>query len=430
MHRDLWIMIIQTLSLVGMRLARSLSTCATGHSAHLRPSRFGPMVPLILGTVSWNDWEHNVTCHEGVHSLASHLPSALLNMVSSDRRLRTDPLAPKLPLEIVTKILRGASRKTLLAALRVDTTFNSAALPLLYSHLYFDPRRERKRGKISTAHLRHVKTLDIFNHDAEHCAALKFDHSPDVIRFHYNDTIECLHGWHNGTPCPLLSLKPESLVFLGFDATKAPPDPKAFKTPIYPDTKNRVVVWDISDDLNNKGYNAAVKNVFFPPEKDDPGLEARLKQIQKGTGGEPKPDDLTRSEIMIFANNSTNRHTGLGFLWWFKSWAKEHSRRKHIVVNLQALNPGNTHYVDSLEEDIWKWCANKSEEMYIPQDENDEDKYRNVRLLAYNSWPRIEKCRPLLLRYLTKQEIQKLLPPPKTPKTASTKKANASTSKK
>lgn len=316
----------------------------------------------------------------------------------------------------MSKVLEDVPRQTLLAALTVSRTFSRAALPLLYRHLYFQPNRSSKRGKLNGDHLRHVKTLDIFNHDASQCAKLKFTHSPEVIRFHYNDTIESLHSWHDGDACPLLSLKPKNVVFVDFNATKAPPNPKAFQTPIYPDTKNRVVVWDISEELNNKGWNAAVKNVIFPPEKDDVGFESRVKAINKGKGGEPKPDDLTRSEVVIFSNNTTNALFGSGFWWWFKPFAKEHSRRKHHVVNLQALRPRDGHYVDSLEEDLWKWCANKSEEMDLPRDDDDPDKYDNIHLLAFNNWPRIEDCRPLLLEYLTDSEIQDLLPPPKVPK--------------
>lgn len=303
-------------------------------------------------------------------------------------------------------------RQTLIAALTVNKTFSSAALPLLYEHLYFDPKRVHKRGKIKDDYLHHVKILDIFNHDIQDCIKLEFEHSPEVIRFDYNDTIETIHKWHDGMPCPLLNLKPQSVVFLGFDATKAPPDPKAFKVPIYHETKNRVVVWDITEEFNQKGYNAAVKNVFFPPEKDDINVESRVKAIKKGKGGEPKPDDLTRSEVVIFANSSNARRDGLHFHWWFHSWAKEHSRRKHIVVNLKAMWPTSNFFIDSIEEELWKWCANKSEEWDLPY----EEQYDNVNLLRYVDWERIEDCRPMLEEYLTEQEIRRLLPPPKIPK--------------
>lgn len=325
----------------------------------------------------------------------------------------------------MSSVLKEAPRETLLAALTVSRTFNKAALPLLYSHLYFEPKRTTKRGKVKSDYLRHVKTLDIFHHEHEHCANLDFQHSPDVIRFHWNSTIQYLHGWHGDAPCPLLDLKPKSVVFLDFNATTAPPDAKAFKNVIFPETKNRVVVWDISQDLNNKGWNAAVKNVIFPPEKDDTGFEARIKAINKGKGGEPRADDLTRREIVVFANNSTNRLFGLGFMWWWKSFAKEHARRKHIVVNLEALKPRDAHHIDSIEEDLWKYCANKSEESDLPRDNEDPDKYDNLHLLAINTWDRIKDCRPMLLEYLTEKEIQSLLPPPKmpkAPKAASTKK--------
>lgn len=322
-------------------------------------------------------------------------------------------------------MLEDVPQETLFSTLTVNRDFSKAALPLLYRHLYFQPKRTSKRGKISPEHLRHVKMLDIFDHDLKHCEKLEFSHSPDVVRFHWNDSIEKLHKWHgDDKPCPLLSLKPKSVVFVDFDATKAPPDAKAFKNVIYPHTENRVVMWDISEELDNKGWNAAVKNVIFPPEKDDTGFESRIKAIKKGKGGEPRPDDLTRREIVVFANNTTNRHAGFGFLWWFKSFAKEHCRRKHIVVNMGAYRPRDAHYIDSLEEELWKYCANKSEESDLPDDDEDPDKYDNLHLLSINTWERIEDCRPMLLEYLTESEIHNLLPPPKEPK-ASTKKGKS-----
>lgn len=165
-------------------------------------------------------------------------------------------------------MLEDVPQETLFSTLTVNRDFSKAALPLLYRHLYFQPKRTSKRGKISPEHLRHVKMLDIFDHDLKHCEKLEFSHSPDVVRFHWNDSIEELHKWHgDDQPCPLLSLKPKSVVFVDFDATKAPPDAKAFKNVIYPHTENRIVMWDISEELDNKGWNAAVKNVIFPPRR-------------------------------------------------------------------------------------------------------------------------------------------------------------------
>lgn len=337
----------------------------------------------------------------------------------------TNKQQPKLTLEIVSRVLGNVPRATLLSALRVNSTFKDAALPLLYRHFYFEPKRPEKCGQMKEDLLRCIEVLDVFDHDAEDCANLKLSHSPKVVRIHFDKAIPSLHSWHGDTKCPLLSLKPETVVFVDFTAKVAPPDPKkAAKTCLYPDAKHRAVLWDVSRDFDSHGFTQ-VKGIIFPPKKDDMGLKQRVTAIRKGTGGLPSPDDLTRSEVVIFSNSTGGNTYDPGFWSWFKSWIRSHTRRKHVLVNLQALKPGNEWFIDSTEESLWEWCAYIAEELELPR----EDGYDKMQPLAYSHWPRIEEYRRETSKFLTETEIDSLLPPKKAKKAATAKKGTKSKSK-
>ena len=64
---------------------------------------------------------------------------------------------------------------------------------------------------------------------------------------------------------------------------------------------------------------------------------------------------------------------------------------------MAAYRPRDTHYTDSIEEDLWKYCANKSEVADLPRDDEDPDKYDKLGLLRINTWERIEECRLMRL---------------------------------
>lgn len=305
-------------------------------------------------------------------------------------------------------VLEDVPRETIMAALTVNSVWYSAALPLLYTHLYFDPNGP-KPGVIRTEHLSRVKVLDIYNHGMCDCAGMDFKKSLQVIRMHFRFTLGLMVGGHGGKPCPLFDLKPETVVYLDFDGRRTVQrDYRTFPSIVlYPDAKERVLVWDISSGLNPYGFSGQ-SDVIFPSPPGRWGITEMIEELEAGnTSLKAELPDL--SEIVIFSNKRCLPIDDYPQLWeFFDEWLFPATALKHVVVNFEAFDPGYPASVNYLRDELRGYCHDHGQ--LFPRRPNGTAKYTKLLPLNYTTWHEIPEYRDHMAKFLTRKEIKALLP--------------------
>lgn len=326
---------------------------------------------------------------------------------------------PALPVEIVTMVLEQVPRETLLAALRVNSTWYSSALPLLYTHLWFDPKGPRP-GEIRPEYLSKVKILDIYNHGPGDCAGMDFKGSPEVIRLHFRFNLDLIRKGHRGKKCPLLELEPRTVVFLDFDGEKRLSHTADIShIQVYPNTTERVLVWNVANGFKPSGYGE-VKDIIFPRQHGEQSLWAlvNLLEAEELLLEEVMTEPPRRDEIVIFANNNevpVQDWNGNNFdlIEWFDQWVSEHVPKLHTVVNLRAFNPYSVSHEQTaygILHSFMDACEQIATD-YIPLVDDDclEFKYHMLQP-AISTALYLDPNRPQIETYLTEKEINALLP--------------------
>ncbi|EJT53120.1 hypothetical protein A1Q1_00127 [Trichosporon asahii var. asahii CBS 2479] len=322
------------------------------------------------------------------------------------------PLAPALPVEIVAMVLELVPRETLLSALRVNSTWYSAALPLLYAHLWFDPKGP-KPGQIRTEHLHCVRTLDIYNHGIEDCAGLVFAKSPQVIRIHFRFTLDMMlsHSGHGGRKCPLLELEPETVVFLDYDGLRTPSRgrDKAGDILLFPNARERVLVWDISQGF----YDClGARPIIFPDRPDDVSLADMVERLErKETSLKDDPPTPRRTEVVIFANKTSD---GIGeddLFPWMAYWTRARVRTRRAVVNLRAFRPNDADFACDIGLELWEFVRDMGIECLPFEGEFSlRLKYQDLLATHHARWYSTREYYREARRFLTAREIRALLP--------------------
>lgn len=309
-------------------------------------------------------------------------------------------------------VLADADRDTLLAALTVDSVWCGAALPLLYAHLFFDPKGPRP-GHVRLEHLRRVRTLDIFNHDAGDCAGLADKLAPDVVRIHFRFTLQLmLRGHRGGTKCPLLELEPKTVVFLDFDGQTFPlkaPDPASVA--VFPGATERVLVWNISTGLDPWVFGRC-SDLIFPTLEGDIDLGEKLDRAQSRATTAPATDDTPRSEVVILSNNTDHTLGEQDLFSWAEQWVYSHASKRHDVVNLQAFRPRDIWCAAALKGSFRAMCDDLASD-YLALDEYADLTFERIEGLLPVQYARahnLYEYRLQLTRYLTRREILALLP--------------------
>lgn len=317
-----------------------------------------------------------------------------------------EPQAPALPVEVVSLILGYVQRDTVLAALKVDWTWHSAALPRLYEHLWFDPKGPRP-GEIRTEYLSKVRVLDVYNHGPGDCAGMDFKTSPEVIRLHFRFTLGLIVNGHGGKKCPMFDLKPDTAVFLDFNGlrfVRRENDP--FQ--LYPHARERILVWDIATGVNLKGFFEQ-SDMIFSCSDDDWGVTELVEELEAGNP-HVKPEVQDQAETVIFSNKSSTQIDDYPELFeFFLDWLTFPTARRHIAVNFEAFNPGCRYSALCLADKMFDLCDDLGMDI-VPYQDNGTPKY--PRLLPGNWTDTFELWQygDSLARYLTAKEIKGLLP--------------------
>lgn len=315
-------------------------------------------------------------------------------------------------------VLEQVPRETLLAALRVNSVWYGSALPLLYTHLWFDPKGPRP-GEIRPEYLSKVKILDIYNHGPGDCAGMDFKGSPEVIRLHFRFNLDLIRKGHRGKKCPLLELEPRTVVFLDFDGeSRLSPTADISHIQVYPNTTERVLVWNVANGFKPSGYFEA-KDIIFPRQRGEQALRtlANLLETEELSVEELVTKPPGREEIVIFANNTPYPihdwdRGQVNLAEWFDLWVTEHVPKWHTVLNLRAFNP---HSVLGAWDasDIIESFFNLCEEVAVncipfTMEDSFELKYESLQAaIAVGLHP--DANRLLTRRYLTEKETNALL---------------------
>lgn len=320
-----------------------------------------------------------------------------------------EPQAPALPVEVVSIILGYVQRDTVLAALKVNWTWHSAALPRLYEHLWFDPKGPRP-GEIRTEYLSKVRVLDVFNHGPGDCAGMDFKTSPEVVRLHFRFTLGLIVNGHGGRKCPLLDLKPDTVVFLDFDGRrKLRRDSRTFPCiQLYPHARERVLVWDIATGVNMKGF-LKQSDVIFSCSDDLWGVTELVEELEAGNPN-VKPEVQDQAEVVIFSNKSSTQIDDDPELFdFFLDWSTLPTARRHIAVNFEAFNPGCRFSALCLADKMWDLCDELGMDT-VPYQGDGTPKYPRLLPINWTDAFEIPQYEDSLARYLTAKEIKGLLP--------------------
>lgn len=254
--------------------------------------------------------------------------------------------------------------------------------------------------------------LDIYNHCIEDCVGLRFANSPKISRIHFRFTLDLIlsHSGHGGRRCPLFELESQTVVFLDYDGLRTPSRArdKVREVQLFPNAKERVLVWDISQGFWNC---VGARPIIFPDRPDDVSLEDMVDRLERKEASlEDDPPTPKRTEVVIFANKTSDGTGEEGLYEWMRYWMQALVRTRRAVVNLRAFRPRDENFACGVGFDLWQFVRDCGRE-YLPFNHKSLQ-FRYEDLLANNHahWYSTLEYYDQAKRNLTMREINTLLP--------------------